>query len=123
MAIIVISHTITLQEPSGTILDSRDLTVSLTVSQVAVQRLNLAHGVSEFVLSLPNLSNPSVLYLAATSLCRVHWSGTSSTGLASAGQQFKDLFVLVGSGMSGMTGVHVANSSGDSAVVTAWIGM
>jgi len=123
MAVIVTTHTVNVQDVAGTNIETRALPISVTVSQYQVHRIILANGVSEFVVSQVNLSNPGVILLTATSLCRVNWSNISSTGLASAGHQFKDLFCIAGSGISAMTGLHLANSSGDSAILMLVIGM
>jgi hypothetical protein len=123
MAVIVTTHTVNVQDVAGTNIETRSMPISVTVSQYQVHRIILANGVSEFVVSQVNLSNPGVILITATSLCRVNWSSVSSTGLASAGQNFKDLFAIAGSGISAFTGLHFANSSGDSAVVTLIIGM
>lgn len=99
-----------------------------TVSVWQVQQVNLAAGVSDWIVSLANQSAAQALVLMATSVCRVNFSGkdwgsaVSSLSAGSAGLQFRDLFAIMGSGMSGIVGLHFANSTADSYVVTVLTG-
>ncbi len=104
---------------------NRTISGTVAVSTWLAQDILLAHGVSELVLSLTTLSAPGVVMLInATSICRVNYSGHASyVSAASAGWQFKDFWGQMGSGISGPTGIHLANSSGDSALVTLIVGM
>lgn len=97
---------------------------TVTVSTWHIQQLVLANGVSDTIVSLAYVSIPGVIFVTATSLCRINYSGhASNLSAASAGWQFKDMWANMGSGMSGPTGLHFANSSGDSATVTLAVGM
>ena len=98
-----------------------DATVTISVWQV--QQLVLANGVSEIVISNALISAPNIIFATATSLCRINYSGhVSYVSAASAGWQFKDMWAHMGSGILSITGVHFANSSGDSAIITMAIG-
>jgi hypothetical protein len=107
-----------------TSLTALSLALSLTVSHYSLQRLVLADGVSDVIVSLAALSSPSTIVLTATSLCRVNWPVASAmTSHGSAGLLFKDLFALVGSGAGLPSALHLCNSSGDSCIVTVLLGM
>ena len=96
---------------------------TVTVSQWHVQQLVLANGVSEVVISNTQLSLANTIFVTATSICRINYSGHASyVSAASAGWQFKDIWAHMGSGISGPTGLHFANSSGDSAIISMAIG-
>ena len=98
--------------------------ITTTISTWHVQQVVLANGTSEFVLSFTHLSAPNTVFVTANSLCRINYAGHASyVSAASAGWQFKDLWAHVGSGMSGPIGIHLANSSGDSAIITVAVGM
>ena len=95
----------------------------VTVSTWLTQEILLANGVSDTVFSFAQLQIPGVIMLiGATSICRVNFTGTvgggSSVSAASAGMQFKDFWGVMGSGIAGVSGIHLANSSGDSALLT-----
>ena len=94
-----------------------------TVSVWQIQQLVLANGVSDIIVSNALISAPNVIFATATSLCRINYSGhISYVSGASAGWQFKDAWIHMGSGIASVVGFHFANSSGDSAVVTLAIG-
>ncbi len=95
-----------------------------SVSAWVVQDLIIANGASDVILSYAQVSVPNVVFMTATSIVRVNFAGHASyVSAASAGWQFKDLFVWMGSGISGPIALHFANSSGDSATVTVGVGM
>ena len=129
MASAAISGAIYIQDTSGTNIESRTFAPTTAVSTYITHKIILANGVSEFVFSVTNISIPNVIYVTANSLVRINpgltiASGltTSGVSLASVGMQFKDLFVWMGSGMSGGQALHFANSSGDSAAITVIMG-
>lgn len=130
MASAAISGAIFIQDVSGTTIESRTFAPTVAVSQYVTHKIILANGVSEFVVSLASVSIPNIIYVTATSLVRINpgihiasAAGTCGVSTASAGMQFKDLFVWMGSGMSGGGSLHFANSSGDSSVITMIMGM
>ena len=97
---------------------------TVTVSTWHVQQINLANGVSDFALSFTHLSSPLVIFATATSICRIQYGGhVSVVSSGSAGWPFRDMWGVVGSGISGPTGIHFSNSSGDSAILTVAMAM
>jgi len=124
MASAHISGTIFIQDTSGTNVQARVVAVSVVVSQYVTQRIILANGVSNFIVSIASVSIPNVVWMTANSLCRVNFGNhASADSAASLGYQFKDIFAWAGSGQSGPINIHYANSSGDSAIVTLVLGM
>jgi hypothetical protein len=108
---------------SGNIFN-RAFDTTVTVSTWQIQQLVIANGVSDTIVSLAYISIPNMIFVTATSLCRINYSGhASNLSAASAGWNFKDMWAHMGSGMSGPTGLHFANSSGDSATITLAIAM
>lgn len=103
---------------------NRALSTTTTVSTWLIQDVVLTNGISDFVISLAAISAPNtIVVIGGASICRINFSGHASyVSSGSAGWQFKDFFAMIGSGISGPTGLHFANSSGDSATVTVMIG-
>lgn len=121
MANAVVSGALRLSSTSSVI--TRTFSAFVTVSTIFTDQFVLAAGVSEFVVSVPTISNPGVLVLTATGTCRVNFGNLpSSTSHASAGYQFTDMFAQVGSGISGALALHFANSGSDSATITVFAG-
>ena len=89
-----------------------------TASVYQVHQFQIANGVSDFILSLANLSNPGLVIAFADQVVRLNYGGESSASGGSAGRNFKDLWAQVGSGISGPLSFHFANSSGNAASVT-----
>ena len=103
---------------------NRVLSTTTTISTWLIQDMVLANGVSDIVISNTLLSSPNTnIVFGGASLCRINYSGHASyVSSGSAGWQFKDFWAHIGSGMSVITGVHFANSSGDSCTVTLILG-
>ena len=96
---------------------------SFSLSSFFVDQFILAAGVSEFVVSVQTVSNPSFVVLKATEVVRVNFGNLpSSTSHASAGFQFADIFAQVGCGISGPLALHFANSGSNSATITVMLG-
>lgn len=102
---------------------SRAYSATITCSTWQAQEIVLLPTASDFVVSIATLSNVQALLLMATNTCRVNFAGLpSSVSAGSAGFQFKDLFAVVGSGISGTTALRFANSAADSCTVTVIMG-
>ena len=102
---------------------------SLSISAYQINRINIANGSSDYVVSFGNqVSVPNVIILcSATSICRVNFpdmggAAACAFSAGSAGFLFKDLFVLAGSGLGLPSNLHLSNSSGDSATITLIVG-
>jgi len=103
---------------------NRVVSTTTTVSTWFIQDIILANGVSDVVISIAQLSLANtIVVFGGASICRINYSGHASyVSSGSAGWQFKDFWAHIGSGISGPTGIHMANSSGDSALITVIIG-
>jgi hypothetical protein len=122
MAQNIVSGTVRVTNTSTVI--TRTFSAAVTVSNWNVQDYTITNGLSDFIVSLPNVSNPGFLLMMATSTVRVNFGGhASADSAASLGFEFKDLYARVGSGISGDINLHFSNSSGDSAVVTVIQGL
>lgn len=96
---------------------------TVSCSAILVTDLVILTGVSETVVSLPQFSNCQVFGIQANQIIRVNWSGHASYfSAASAGFQCTQI-ALAGSNISGVQGVHIANSSSDSATVRIIMGI
>jgi hypothetical protein len=95
----------------------------VSCSAILITDLVIAAGVSETVVSLPQFSNAQVFGLQANQIVRFNWSGHASYfSAASAGFQCTQV-ALAGSAISGVQGLHIANSSSDSATVRILLGI
>lgn len=94
-----------------------------TASVYQVHQLQLADGVSDFVLSLANLSKPGIVMAFADQIVRINYGGEAGVSGGSAGRHFKDLWAQAGSGMSGPLSLHFANSAGTAASIIVIHGM
>ena len=97
---------------------------ALTLSTTFVHDFVLLPNVSDYVVSLPNLSNLQVVAVQATQVVRVNFRGTGVTSYisnASAGFQLTQL-AMYGSSISGFGGVGFSNSGSDSATVRLILG-
>jgi hypothetical protein len=106
-------------------VQSQTASSSITISNYQVNRVTLANGVSDFIVSVAHLSGLAVVIVtSATSICRINMAGLNASAFSagSAGIRFKDLFVVAGSGTSMTEALHFANSSGDSATFTLIFG-
>lgn len=96
---------------------------SVSCSTVMIQDIVLLPTMSDFIVSFPTLSNCQVFGLQANAIVRFNWSGHASyVSAASAGFQCTQV-ALAGSGISGVIGLHLANSGADSATVRLILGM
>lgn len=113
----------TLRVSSTSNVLSKTFSATLTCSTWQVHEIVMLPNVSEFVVSSTLLSNAHAMLMTSTQTVRVNFTGLpSSVSGASAGYQFKDLFAICGSGISGVQGIHLANSSADSATVVLFLG-
>ncbi len=95
----------------------------VSCSTVMMQDIVILPNVSEFVISLATLSNCQVFAFQANQIVRINFSGHASyVSGASAGFQCTQ-WVWLGSGISGLQGLHIANSSSDSATCRLIMGM
>ena len=95
----------------------------VSCSAILVTDLIILPGVSETVVSLPQFSNCQVFGLQANQIIRFNWSGHASyVSAASAGFQCTQV-ALAGSAISGVQGLHLANSSSDSATCRIILGI
>ena len=102
---------------------TRSFSATVTCSTWATQEVVLLPNVSDFVVSNALLSNAMALFMTSTQTVRVNFAGLpSSVSAGSAGYQFKDLYALAGSGISGVQALHFANSGSDSATVLIFLG-
>lgn len=122
MAINIVSGTVRVTNTSN--VYQRTFSAAVTTSNWNIQDYNMPNGLSDFIVSLDVQSSPGFLMLMATSTVRVNFGGhASADSAASLGQEFRDLYARVGSGISGDVNLHFSNSSGDSAVITVVHGM
>ena len=95
----------------------------VSCSAVMVQDLVILPGVSETVVSLANFSNCQAFAVQANQIIRINFAAHASyVSAASAGFQCTQ-WAWIGSGISGMPGLHIANSSSDSATVRIIMGI
>ena len=95
----------------------------VSCSAILITDLVILPGVSEVVVSLPQFSNAQAFGLQANQIVRVNFSGWASmVSAASAGFQCTQV-AITGSGMSGVQGVHLGNSSSDSATIRLLLGI
>jgi hypothetical protein len=124
MASAFVSGTLKISGTSN--LVTRTFSAFTTVSQFAHQEIVINSGLSNFIVSLANVSNPNFLWITATAVVRVNANPALDSQRGSAGQEFSDLYAVVGnnaSAVSGSPALHFSNSSGDSATITIYHGM
>jgi len=120
-------NTGTTASPVQTFISTTSQTI--TLSAYLAENFVIATGVSAFRVSFNLFSNVNTLVLMANSTLRVNvlnWMNTaaaSGISAGSAGGQFKDFFMIAGSGISGPLALEFANSTADSVAVTAIFGM
>ena len=113
----------TLRVSSTSLVATKLFSSTITCSAWQMQEHVVLPNVSEFVVSIATMSNVIALLMTSTQTVRVNFAGLpSSVSAASAGYQFKDLFAVAGSGISGAQGLHFANSGADSATITVFMG-
>jgi len=115
----------TLYISSVSTVASHSVSATLTISAFVQHQFTLSDGLSDFILSLAPLSNPTLTWCLADKTVRVNAWPNLDSQRASAGQLFAALFVLAGgtSAFSGPGALHFANSSGSAAQVTVLQGM
>ena len=113
----------TLRVSSTSALLTKMFSATITCSTWQIHEIVLLPNVSDFVVSSTLLSNAMAMMATATATVRMNFTGLpSSVSAASAGYQFKDLLAIVGSGISGAQGIHLANSGADSATILLFLG-
>jgi hypothetical protein len=119
MGTISVSGTIRVNDGSATVF-TKTFSAAVTVSQFITRDIILANGVSDVIVSVAEMSNPGfMMLLGGTSALRVNFGNhASADSAASLGFEFNNLYAQIGSGTSGSINLHIANSSGDSSVVT-----
>lgn len=109
------TNTLTRSQFGSLMSDFRgDITTSSLISsdRFAAFGFQLSAGMSEFVVSLPLLSNPHTIFMQSDDIARVNFGNLrSATSHASAGFQFKDIFAIYGSDISSFPAFHFANST------------
>lgn len=113
----------TLRVSSTSNLVTKVFSSTITCSTWLMQEIVLLPNVSDQVLSIATLSNAMAVLMTSTNTVRVNFANMpSSVSAGSAGYQFKDLYAVVGSGISGAGALHFANSGSDSATVVIFLG-
>ena len=88
-----------------------------------VQEFTLNPGVSNLTISPPGISQAMVMLAGSTQTVRLNIAtNTGANSYASAGMQFKELYAMAGSSISGIQGWRFANSGTTQATVTLVLG-
>ena len=113
----------TLRVSSTSALLTKVFSATITCSTWQIHEIVLLPNVSNHNVSSTVLSNAIAMLATATGTVRMNFAGLpSSVSAGSAGYQFKDLFAIAGSGISGVQGINLSNSGADSATVTLFLG-
>ena len=102
---------------SGVVTQAYTLNVS-AVSAYFADQFILSAGLSDFIVSVPTVSNPDFLIVTATGVVRINYSGEASgVSAGSAGRQMTGL-VHIGQSISGPLGLHFSNSNASAVTIT-----